>query len=131
MQLRNYESVVILKSDTPEERQKNLFQKNESIINSYEGKVNHVDCWGSRTLANPIEKSRRGIYFHSTFTGDPKVVAELERTMGINEDVLRFMHTRLEDDVEIGTQVEKFKDLLKDSVRREKERELKKERRVK
>jgi small subunit ribosomal protein S6 len=120
-----YEVVIILNPDSSEDIQKQLFRKNKEIIEAHGGTVNSVDTWGRRPLANMIEKARKGIYFHATFMADNKAVAELERTMGINEHVLRFMHSRLPVDTNLPTFMENFKASLAEGVAREKDREIK------
>lgn len=122
---RNYEAVVIMHPDTNEEDQKSLFRRNKEIIKKFAGEVNHLDTWGKRRLANPINKFSRGIYFHMTFTAEGKCIHELERTMRINDKVLRFAHMRLDDRTSLAKHVEGFKAGLADAVAREKEREAK------
>lgn len=117
--IRPYEAIILMDQGSSEEEQKNLFAKNQKIIEGFSGKVSHIDTWGVRRLANPIEKSNRGIYFHYTFTAQPEAIAELERTMRINEKVLRFMHTRLPDDTVLTDYVEKFKAALIERKERE------------
>ncbi len=124
--LRPYEGVILVHSDASEDEQKELFTKNKNIIEKqYGGSVKHLDTWGKRNLSNPIEKAKRAIYFHTTFEANPQAIAELERTMRINDKVLRFMHTRLEDGMDLGTHLENFKNALAESAAREREREAK------
>ena len=123
--IRPYEAVVVMHPDASEDEQKNLFTKNKGIIEGFRGQLNHVDTWGKRRLANPIGKIPKAFYFHATFNAAPEAVAELERTMGINDKVLRFIHTRLEDETDLGQFVEKFKLELEESAKREREREAK------
>jgi small subunit ribosomal protein S6 len=122
---RKYEAVIIMHPDTSEEEQKTLFQKNKEILKAFEGEMNHLDTWGRRRLANPIHKLTRGIYFHTTFEAKGEAIAELERTMRINDRVLRFQHTRLDDRVSLAKYLENFKESLAEAARREKEREAK------
>lgn len=124
-QIRKYEGVVIMHPDASEDEQKALFRKNAEIIKSFKGEMNHLDTWGRRRLANPINKLNRGTYFHATFTGKGEVIAELERTMRINDRVLRFSHTRLDDRVSLPKFVEEFKAALTETMKRESEREAK------
>lgn len=128
--VKNYEVVIILKPDANEERQKALFKKNQGIIESCSGKIHHVESWGTRALANPIKKQKRGHYFYSTFNSFPEAIAELERTMRINEDVLRFMHTKLSDKVDLAKHLEQFHESLREASKREREKELKRERKI-
>ncbi len=121
--IRPYESIVIMKADTPEEKQKTLFKRNKQIIESHNGEFSHIDTWGKRRLGNPIKKEKTGIYFHSTFTANTQTVAELERTMKINDDVLRYVHIKLDEGTDLTKHVQEFKDSLSAAQAREKERE--------
>ena len=124
--LRPYEAVILMHPDASDEEQKNLFRKNKGIIESmFKGTVNHLDTWGKRSLANPIEKCTRAIYFHTTFTAEPAAIAELERTMRINDRVLRFQHSALDVRTNLTKFVEDFKQALADAAAREREREAK------
>lgn len=123
--VNNYEGVVILNPNTSEEEQKAFFKKNKEIIEKFSGKLNHLDTWGQRQLANPINKVNRGTYFHSTFTASSECIAELERTMRINDKVLRYLHVRLDNRIPLSKHVEKFKEALVESNKRTEEREAK------
>lgn len=124
--VRPYEVVVLMNPDASEEDQKALFRKNKAIIEEqFGGEVKHLDTWGKRKLANPIGKSKQATFFHSTFSADPKAIAELERTMRINDHVLRFMHTSLDDRTDLTKYLEDFRNALAESAAREREREAK------
>jgi len=127
--LRKYELVVIMHPDASEEEQKALFRRNREIIQSFQGTINHLDTWGKRKLGNPIARITRGNYFHMTFEANGDAVAELERTMRINDRVLRFQHTRLDDRVSLTKFMEKFKEALVETANREREREIKNQQR--
>ena len=124
--LRPYEAVILVHQDASEEDQKTLFKKNKAIIeDQFGGSVKHLDTWGKRSLANPIEKMKKAIYFHTTFEANPQAIAELERTMRISDLVVRFMHTRLDEREDLATHLDNFKKALADSATREREREAK------
>lgn len=127
--LRKYELVVIMHPDASEDEQKALFRKNRDIIKSFSGTINHIDTWGKRKLGNMINRLTRGNYFHLTFEATGDAIAELERTMRINDRVLRFQHTRLDDRISLAKFVEKFKDALQETANREREREIKNQQR--
>jgi len=120
-----YEVVVLMHPDATLEDQKDLFKKNKATIETFKGSVNSLETWGKRTLATPIGKLKKAIYFHATFEADTQAIAELERTMRINDKVLRFMHTRLDERVSLAKFMEGFKKGLSESAAREKEREAK------
>ncbi len=122
---RPYEVVILMHPDCSLEEQKSLFQKNKGIIEQFGGEVHSLETWGKRNLANQINKLKKALYFHSTFQTSPQAIAELERTMGINDRVLRFTHTRLDERVPLSKFMETFKRGLGESSQREKEREAK------
>lgn len=122
---RPYEVVVVMHPDATLDEQKDLFRKNKSIIQQYGGSVNSLETWGKRVLANPIGKMKRAIYFHSTFESNTQAIAEIERTMRINDKVIRFMHTKLDERTPLAKFVENFKKGLAESMQREKEKEAK------
>jgi small subunit ribosomal protein S6 len=122
---RKYECVVIMHPDASEDQQKALFRKNKEIIKSFEGEVNHLDTWGKRKLGNPINKLKMGIYFHTTFEAKGEAISELERTMRLNDKVLRFTHSRLDDREPISKHLQKYREVMELSRGREQEREAK------
>lgn len=122
---RFYESILILHPEATEDEQKELFRKNKSIIESFKGEVTHVETWGKRTLSNPIDKIKLGNYFYTTFKAAPEVVLELERTMKINDKVLRYLNVKLEDGTDLNKHVENFHEVLAESEKRRKEYEEK------
>lgn len=124
-QKRNYEVVVLLHPDSSLEEQKELFKKNKGIIEQFGGSIYSLDTWGKRTLANQIGKTRKAIYFHSTFEAKPSAISELERTMRINDKVLRYMHTKLDEKTPLSKYMETFKKAIVESANKEKEREAK------
>lgn len=125
LETKPYEAVVIMHPDANLEEQKNLFRKNKGIIQEFKGEVLALETWGKRTLANAINKQRKGVYFHMMFQSAPGSIAELERTMRINDKVLRYMHVRLDDRVPLVKHMEKYKKGLAESAQREREREAK------
>lgn len=123
--LKPYEVVILMHPDATLDEQKELFRKNKATIESFKGSINSLETWGKRTLATPIGKLKKAVYFHSTFQADTQAIAEIERTMRINDKVLRFMHTRLDERVSLAKFMEGFKKGLAESAAREKEREAK------
>jgi small subunit ribosomal protein S6 len=57
--------------------------------------VTKVDNWGKRRLAYDIRKQREGTYAIFEISAEPSVVKEFERQVRLNENVLRFVSTRV------------------------------------
>ena len=64
------------------------------LVESMGGEITEFQEWGMRELAYPIDKHVRGSYVLLRYTANPEVVRELERTMRISDEVLRFVSVR-------------------------------------
>jgi small subunit ribosomal protein S6 len=122
---RPYEAVILVHPDATLDEQKELFRKNQATIKSFKGSVHTLETWGKRTLGNMIGKSKKAHYFHTTFEAQPAAIAEIERTMRINDKVLRFTHTALDPRESLSKFMENFKKGLQETAQREREREAK------
>lgn len=123
--VRHYEGVYILQPSLTEDQQKEILKKSKAIIEEYKGEMHHIDTWGQRHLANPIKKFNRGTYFHVTFKAQSDCIKEIERTFRINDKVLRFMHTKLDERLPLEKHVEAFKNILLEAKKRHEEKENK------
>ena len=94
--MRLYESVFIARQDVSTTQVENLTKEFSAIIESGGGKIHKHEYWGLRTLAYRVKKNRKGHYVMLNLETDPKTLAEYERIMGLNEDVLRFLNLNIE-----------------------------------
>ena len=99
--LREYELTVIANTQLSEENSAKLFKKYENIFLADGGEVVVRNDWGKRKMAYPINKHFRGHYVFYDFTGKPENIAEAERLMRIDENVLRYMVIRLGENIDV------------------------------
>ena len=93
--MRDYELVLIISPDIPEEDVPNTIDKVSDFISSRGGEITEVDRWGKRKLAYPINRFREGNYVLSRFKFEPGMTAALEANLQISEDILRHLLVRL------------------------------------
>ncbi len=86
-----YETVFIARQDVSAKQVEDLAIAFGKIVNDNDGELKNTESWGLRTLAYKIKKNRKGHYTLMHFDAPHKAIAEMERNMGLNEDVLRFM----------------------------------------
>jgi small subunit ribosomal protein S6 len=86
-----YETVFIARQDVSAKQVEDLAEAFGKIVNDNGGKLKNTESWGLRNLAYKIKKNRKGHYTLMHFDAPHKAIAEMERNMGLNEDVLRFM----------------------------------------
>jgi small subunit ribosomal protein S6 len=91
-----YETVFIARQDITSAQVDALTETFSGIVTAEGGTVVKTENWGLRTLAYRIKKNRKGHYVLFQLDADHKAVAEMERNMGLNEDILRFMTLRVE-----------------------------------
>lgn len=96
-----YESVFITRQEMTPSQVENLTGEIESLIKNQGGKVTKTEQWGLRSLAYRIRKNKKGHYVLMNIDGPAAAVQEMERTMRINEDVLRYLTVRM-DELEEG-----------------------------
>lgn len=98
MQLRKYESFFIVDPDLPEDAYQGVAQKFRGVVESGGGTVLTYAPWGKKKLAYPVKKKSYGYYVLMEFASGPDLIAELERTMRIDERVLKFITVKLDDE---------------------------------
>jgi small subunit ribosomal protein S6 len=89
-----YEILLLLDPDLPEERQGEVVGRVRTLIERGGGTVERHDPWGRRKLAYPIAKKEEGVYHLVSFSAAPETLDELGRVLKIDDDVLRHMTTR-------------------------------------
>jgi len=99
-----YETVFIARQDLSDAQVKALTDSYVKIIEDAKGKVHKIENWGLRNLAYRINKNRRGHYVLIESDTPAPALHEVERTMRLNEDILRFMSIR-EDKLSTGPSI--------------------------
>ncbi len=96
-----YENVFIARQDISSSQVETLAENLAKIIEENGGKVTKTEHWGLRTLAYRIKKNRKGHYVLMNIDAPSDAVREMERQMRLNEDIIRYLTTRV-DELEEG-----------------------------
>ena len=91
-----YENVFIARQDISAAQVEALADTFTGIVAAQGGQVTKREYWGLRNLAYRMRKNRKGHYLLLNIDAPPAALAELERTMRINEDVIRYMTIRVD-----------------------------------
>jgi small subunit ribosomal protein S6 len=70
----------------------------QQIITDQGGTVTKNENMGRRTLAYPIERKNEGIYVLFEIEGTGREIAELERRMRVNDQIIRYLTVRVDLD---------------------------------
>lgn len=93
---RFYETVFIARQDITANQVDTMAQGFNKMIKDAGGQVAKTELCGLRNLAYPIKKNKKGHYVLMNFAVDSDTVKEMERTMRLDENVLRYMTVRAE-----------------------------------
>lgn len=99
-----YEHVFLARQDVSGQQVDGLIEQFKGILEQNGGKVAKIENWGLKTLAYRIRKNRKAHYALLNIDAPAPAVAEMERQMRLNEDVLRFITVRV-DELEEGQSV--------------------------
>ena len=92
-----YENVFIARQDVPTTQVEALTNQFSELVTGLGGTVSKKEYWGLRSLTYRIKKNRKGHYTLLNIDAPPAAVKELERTMSINEDIIRFLTVRVDE----------------------------------
>jgi small subunit ribosomal protein S6 len=91
-----YENVFIARQDISATQVEALAETLAAVVTAQGGQVTKREYWGLRNLTYRMKKNRKGHYMLFNLDAPPVAVSELERTMRINEDVIRYLTVRVE-----------------------------------
>jgi small subunit ribosomal protein S6 len=93
----HYEHIFMVRQDASTAQVDELTEHYKSVIQDNGGSLGKVEYWGVKSLAYRIRKNRKAHYTLMNITAPPAALAEMERQMSINEDILRFMTVKVEE----------------------------------
>ncbi len=91
-----YEVTYLLRPNLEEAEAEQRAAAIAQSLTSNGGEVLNVDKLGKKRLAYEMHDVREGIYVIMRFRSDAPAAKELERQLGLNEDVLRALLIRLD-----------------------------------
>jgi len=86
--------MLIIRPDAPDEKAAAVIDRTTRYVVASGGQIVKVAPWGRRRLAYPIDRHRDGSYHIVVFESPAEAIAELERSLQITEEVLRYLVTR-------------------------------------
>ena len=96
--MRNYEMMFIVKTTLEEAAVKNTVKELSDIVTSRNGKITNTKEMGQRELAYPINKEVSGFYYVFNFEATNDIINELNRKSRINENIIRHMIIKLDEE---------------------------------
>ena len=89
--MRAYELTFIVHPELDDSAFNEIVERVKSWISDSGGEITQIDFWGKRKLAYEISKQTEGNYVLMNTNMAPTFCAELERNLGLSEQVLRYL----------------------------------------
>lgn len=96
--MNSYELIYIIQPQLDENGINSVNERMTQAIAGQNGQVISTEVWGQRKLAYPIRNHFVGYYVLHNMEMPPSGVTELERILRLNEDVIRFLIFRKDED---------------------------------
>jgi small subunit ribosomal protein S6 len=95
MAMRPYETMIEFDTAVDAQNIQLSLDKALDTIRNNGGTPGAIDRWGKRALAYEIKKRKEGYYVVVEFSGGAETVDELDRILGLADEVLRYKIVRL------------------------------------
>lgn len=92
----NYETMYILRPDMGEELVDQAITKYQNFLKEQGATDIEITHRGRRRLAYEIQRHREGIYIQMNYVAGGNVVAAMERSMRLSEEVIRYLTVKPE-----------------------------------
>ena len=118
-----YEHIFLARQDVTPQQVEAMVDQYRGVIEQNGGKIEKTEMWGVKSLAYRIKKNRKAHFTMFNLNAPAPAVAEMERQMRINEDILRFMTIKVDElETEPSVMMQKRdRDERKDRERRERD----------
>lgn len=107
--MREYETTFIARTDLSDEAVRQFADRIKSVIERHKGAILDSQIMGRQNLAYEIKKQTKGSYAYFDYTGDTAVVAEVERSLRLDEGILKFLTVKCADDVNVEARREEIR----------------------
>ena len=91
-----YELIYIIRPTADEQTLAAIHEKVQKIIATHAGEVLKRDDWGKKRLAYPLMKFNEGFYQALQLNLPSPAVREVERSLQLTEDILRYLIVRVD-----------------------------------
>jgi small subunit ribosomal protein S6 len=95
--LRDYQLAMVLSPELDDDGVTGISDRVSQFVTQRGGTVGNLDKWGVRKLAYPLKKYQEGNYLWTEFTVEAQTVKELESSLKLWSEVLRYLLVKKEN----------------------------------
>ena len=94
--------MLILPAEADESVVGGAVERITKILSERGGEVRNIDRWGRRRFAYPIARQSEGYYVVVRFTSEPDAISEIDRSLTLADEVVRFKVV-VREDLQVAT----------------------------
>jgi len=94
--MRAYELMTIFRPEMAEADVKNEVERVESALTDRGAEITLSDFWGKRRFAYEINHLTEGYYAVTQFNAEPDAITDVDRALGLSDQVVRHKFIRPE-----------------------------------
>lgn len=96
--MNKYELMFIVKTTMESEEALKIAKSYEKLVSEVDGKTTNFKDMGQKKLAYAINGQINGFYYVINFDGTSATVKELDRRLGLDENIIRHLIIRLDEE---------------------------------
>ena len=96
--MNKYEVMFIVKTSMEAAAASKIADDYAKLVKNDKGSVDVFKDMGQRKLAYDIDKQVSGFYYYFDFSAKTETVKELDRRLGLDENIIRHMITRIDEE---------------------------------
>jgi len=109
--MNHYETIYIADPTLDDDSLKETIDKFSDLIKKLKGFIVKVDEWGKRKLAYEVKRFDKGYYVVLDFYALPETVTELERNLKLDDQILKYITVKIDENVDPKDLVSKEKEI--------------------
>lgn len=107
--MREYETTFIARAELSDDAVRQLSDRLKTTIERHKGAILDFQIMGRQNLAYVIEKQSKGNYVFIDYAADTTAVSEVERTLRLDESVLKFLSVKINDTINVDARREEIR----------------------
>ncbi len=98
--MNKYESIIIMKPSIDGKKKEEKLEEYKNFIKELTNTKVKIQDLGKKSLAYEVQGNKEGVFAVFNFGCNPEKISELERKYRTDEDVIKFMTVRQEENFE-------------------------------
>ena len=123
MNQKHYESVIIINAALEDPQIEQIISSVKQNIINLGGEITGFEDWGRKRLAYSINNAKSGYYLINRFTAPTTIISEFERTLRLDENVIRYLTIALDkkalENIEKQAQLKDSESIDEDAIESE------------